>query len=316
MCAMMNVSQWHLRHDVVTRKRLEKYLEEFSTIDRSSYYALPEESDESPALQWHRTGGRLSWNSPRQGPHSENNTARAHIHEPANPCKAPTIILLHALMSANDFGYRRIAARFNARGWKVLFPHLPYHYSRRPRGYANGSLAITADLVRNAETLRQSVIELRQLIAWSRRHGSNRVALLGTSYGAWVGALTLPLEQTDFSILLQPIVDVGHATFASPASRMMASLLKKNGVHREILERHFHLISPLHLCPLTPAERITVIGGTQDQLSPPDSLRNLCAAWGGARYREVAQGHFGYRIMHAALEESELFLDKEAPFSR
>jgi pimeloyl-ACP methyl ester carboxylesterase len=211
-------------------------------------------------------------------------------------------------MSANDFGYRRIAARFNQKGWNVLFPHLPHHYSRTPRDYANGALAISSDLIRNAETIRQAVIELRQLIGWARRRGSRRIALLGTSYGAWIAALTLSLEETDFTILLQPVADVGHATFGSPASRTMASLLRKNGIHREAIDRHAHLSSPDRLTPLTQPERIVVIGGKHDRLSPPDSLRALCSAWGGARYLEVDQGHFGYRAMNLALRETERFL--------
>ena len=316
MCAMMNAIQWHLRRGAVTREQLERYLDDCSKLDRSSYYALPCESGESTDSKWHRQSNQLTWKSPRQGPHPENNTAQAVIYETDKIRDAPSLILLHSLMSASAIGYRRIAERFNARGWRVIFPHLPYHYSRRPRGHANGSLTITSNLIGNAESLRQSVVELRQLIGWSRRNGSERVAILGTSYGAWVGAITLSLEQTDFSILLQPVTDVGHATFASPASTVMASLLRKNGILREHLDRHAHLSSPLHARPLTAPDRITIIAGTYDRLSPPDTLKTLCKNWGGARYREVAQGHFGYLAMGAALEESELFLDKMSPSDR
>jgi len=301
---MMNISQWRLRSHAVTRERLEEYLSECSGHDPASYYSLPEED----LTVWRRDGNRLSWNSPIATPYPENNTARSLLFDIGEPAGAPTIILLHALMSANDFGYRRIAARFNHCGWNVLFPHLPHHYSRTPRRHANGSLAITSDLVRNAETLRQAVIELRQLIGWARRRGSRRIALLGTSYGAWVTALTLSLEQIDFAILLQPVADVGHATFGSPASRTMASLLGKKGIHRDSIDRHAHLSSPLHTGTATRPDRITVIGGKHDRLSPPASLQKLCAAWGRARYLEVDQGHFGYGAMRCALAEAERYL--------
>lgn len=308
MCTMMNGAQWRLRAHAVSRERLEAYLSECEGRDHLDYYALPEEGRTSPATLWKRENDHISWSSPVQGEHAASNTARARLFEAEPTGKGPTLILLHALMSANDFGYRRIAARFNKKGWNVLFPHLPHHYSRKPRGYANGSLTITSDLVRNAETLRQSVIELRQLIRWARRRGSRRVAVLATSYGAWVAAITLSLEETDFSILLQPVADVGHATFGSPASRMMASLLKKNGIHRDSIDRHAHLSSPVHLRPLTPPERLTVIGGKHDRLSTPESLKALCHAWGGVRYIEVNQGHFGYGAMQCALTEADRYL--------
>lgn len=309
MCAMMNTAQWRLRHHAVTRERLESYLDECSRLDRADYYALPEREKTT----WRRDGNRLSWNSPLPGVYQENNIATADLYEAPHredSQGSPTIILLHALMSANDFGYRKIAARFNKRGWNVLFPHLPYHYSRRPKGYANGALTITSDIVRNAEALRQSVIELRQLIGWARQRGSRRIALLATSYGGWVAALTLSLEMTDFTILLQPVADVPHATFGSPASRMMAGLLKRNDILPDSIERHAHLSSPLHLMPLTPPDRITIIGGSYDRLSPSQSLKTLSDRWGGASYLEVRQGHFGYHAMKCALEASDRYLHK------
>ena len=304
ICAMMNLYQWRLRDHAVTHERLEEYLSSCAEHEPRSYYSLPEHD----STVWRHDGNILSWNSPLKTTYPENNTARSHLFDIKEPAGAPTIILLHALMSANDFGYRRIAARFNRRGWNVLFPHLPHHYSRTPKGLANGSLAITSDLVRNAETLRQAVIELRQLIDWARRRGSHRIALLGTSYGAWVTALTLSLETTDFAILLQPVANVGHATFGSPASRTMASLLRKNGIQSDAIDRHAHLSSPLYTGTVTRSDRITVIGGKHDRLSPPESLKKLCAVWGGARYLEVDQGHFGYDAMRCALAEADRYL--------
>lgn len=311
MCALMNAAQWRLRRHTVTKPELDAYLDACAHFTREHYFALPTAGQ----TRWHLKGNRLSWNSSIPGIYPENNIACADHFETldrSNSKEAPTMILLHALMSANDFGYRRIAAHFNKQGWNVLFPHLPYHYSRRPKGYANGALTITTNIIRNAETLRQSVIELRQLMTWARARGSQRIALLGTSYGGWVSALTLGLEMTDFTLLIQPIADVPHATFKSPSSTMMAGLLKANGIDEESISRHAHLTSPLHLTPLTSAERITVIGGTYDHISPSESLRSLSSRWGGTSYREVRQGHFGYAAMKRALAEAEHYLNSPA----
>lgn len=308
MCAMMNFSQWNLRKHAVTRERLEEYLSDCSRHDVESFYATPEENRSLQQPEWRRHQDLLSWNSPLRGSHAENNTARARIYEAEIPSDA-TLILVHALMSANDRGYRKIASRFNSLGWNVLFPHLPYHYSRTPKGYANGALAITSDLVRNAETLRQSVIELRQLADWSRQHGSRRIALLGTSYGAWASALTLGLEEIDFAILLQPVADVRHSTFHSPASRMMSILLQNNSIHPELIDRHAHLSSPFGIRPKTNGQRIVVIGGSYDRVSPSSSLKRLSSIW-SALFREVPQGHFGYSAMRVALQEADSLIKK------
>jgi pimeloyl-ACP methyl ester carboxylesterase len=312
VCAMMNTVQWRLRHHAITSERLEEYLLECQDQDHQTYYSTPDENRTLNPPEWRREGHRLFWKTARKSDYPENNTVCAHLFETTHfnsPDDAPTIILVHALMSANDSGYQQIASRFNKEGWNVLFPHLPYHYSRRPRGYANGALTITSDLIRNAETLRQSVIELRQLIAWSRQQGSRRIALLATSYGAWVTSLVLSLEKTDFTILIQPVVDVKHATFESPASRMMARSLKRNNIYPEAIDRHAHLSSPSRLIPLTPLDRITIIGGKYDRLSSTASLKKLCQSWGGAKYLEVDQGHFGYAAMRSALQESEQYMN-------
>ena len=99
---------------------------------------------------------------------AENQTARARIFLSDQGFRAPTVIFLHALMSAHDVGYCRIAAHLNRRGWNAALMHLPYHYSRVPRGHFNGALALTSNLPQNAETLRQAVTEVRQLMEYLR----------------------------------------------------------------------------------------------------------------------------------------------------
>jgi hypothetical protein len=109
-------------------------------------------------------------------------------------------------------------------GWNVCFVHLPYHYSRVPRGYWNGELAITSDLIRNAEALRQGVSELRQLMQALREHGCREFAVLATSYGAWIGAL-LATTESDFRFvaLMAPIVNLDHAIWAISAAGLFAA---------------------------------------------------------------------------------------------
>src|SRR6266446_4160718 len=152
---------------------------------------------------------------------------------------------LHALMSASHIGYRRWAARFNELGWNACFVHLPYHYSRVPRGHWNGELAITADLIRNAEGLRQGVIEVRQLIGALRERGCNEFGVLGTSYGGWIGALLAMVERDlRFVALMAPIVNVEHAIWQNPGTAFMRRELRRAKIAPELVARHFHLSSP------------------------------------------------------------------------
>lgn len=291
MCNMMHAIQWRRRAEASTRAELEAYIDTCAPMDRGEFFHMP------PAARPSIREGWIAWDSPRPTGHPENDRVRVRFHAAAKR-DAPTVLLLHALMSASDIGYTRLAARFNAMGWHVAFPHLPYHYSRKPRGLFNGELAITANLVRNAEGLRQAVVELRQLMALLRANGSREFGLIGTSYGGWTGALLSFLEP-DFRFigLVQPIVNTEKAVWESPGSAVMRRELRARGHARGNTARLEHLGSPLHGRPLCDPSRIVITAGAHDRISPPEDLERLALAWRGSRLLVVPQGHFGYRAL-------------------
>lgn len=294
MCAMMNALQWR-RGLRCTRREMEDYLEACGALTREEFYAPAP----PPVVQ--ESGGWLTWDSPVASGFPENDRVRVRCFPGPQGPGAPTVVLLHALMSANDFGYRKLARWFNDRGWNAVFPHLPFHYSRTPRGYLNGELAITAHLIRNAETLRQGVRELRQLLALLRARGCREFGLIGTSLGGWKGALLSFLEgDFRFLSLIQPIVDVEHAIWGSPGSRTMRRILQAEDIGRHLSERHGFLSSPLQGSPLCGAGRVILTSGLYDTVSPPEALRELHRRWTGSTLIEVPQGHFG----HTALRET------------
>jgi pimeloyl-ACP methyl ester carboxylesterase len=204
------------------------------------------------------------------------------------------VIMLHALMSATHIGYRRWAARFNEFGWNACFVHLPYHYSRVPRGYWNGELAITADLIRNAEGLRQAVIEVRQLIGTLREQGCSEFGVLGTSYGGWVGALLAMVERDlQFVALMCPIVNVEHAIWQNPGTAFM-----RRNYARES-HRWWRGISSQLALHNEPAcdPRVLFVSGDFDLIARPADIDAIKQKWRGSELLRVPQGHFGYRVM-------------------
>lgn len=288
-CALLNLAQWRHRHQAVSRAELESYLDSCAPLSRGEFYNAPElvPLSSSPL--------HVSWPTPHPSGYEENDRAYAWLH----PCRlgwsAPTVLILHALMSVNDTGYRRLATTFNNLGWNAAFLHLPFHYERRPRGYLNGELAVTAQLVRNGQGLRQGVSELRQLMQWLRQNGCREFGIYGTSYGAWTGALLSSVEQDiSFIALLQPIADVEHAIWESPAGATIRCLLEPRGIDSTMTRRHAHLSSPLHGKPSTPSDRIVLAIGSWDRIAPPDRVEALAEVWNGARLITSPQGHFGY----------------------
>ena len=301
MCASINLLQ--SRHHLHARSRgeMEHYVTACEKLTAENFYAVPNDA-EIAAPVGERPGVTITWPSPINTNFPANNTARADFFPCARGWEAPTVLMLHALMSASHIGYRRYAARFNELGWNACFVHLPYHYSRVPRGYWNGELAVTADLIRNAEGLRQGVIELRQLMAILRERGCQQFGVLGTSYGGWIGALLATVERDfRFVALMAPIVNVEHAIWESPAARFMRRELRRANIDSSLVARHFHLSSPMHNQPLCDPARVLFVAGEFDLIARPNDVEEVHGKWCGSELLRVPQGHFGYRMLRETI---------------
>jgi 1-acyl-sn-glycerol-3-phosphate acyltransferase len=308
LCASINFLHRRHRLNGRSREEMERYVITCEQLSPEEYYAVSKiiarngELESKPVLKDRRDSdmATLSWHSPIETAFVANNVARAEFFRSSgqNWEKAPTVFLLHALMSSSPTGYHRWAKSFNQLGWNACFVHLPYHFSRIPTGYWNGELAITPDLIRNAEGLRQGVMELRQLMELLRAHGCREFGVLATSYGGWIGAL-LTLVESDFRFvaLMSPIVNVEHAIWKSPAARRVRRELLQANIEPALVARHFHLSSPLHAWPACDPARILFVTGEFDSIAPPEEIEAIQQAWRGSELFRVRQGHFGYRMM-------------------
>jgi 1-acyl-sn-glycerol-3-phosphate acyltransferase len=312
LCASIN---WlHRRHPLNghSRPEMERYLTTCERLSPHEYYVPPQAnggngaSESRPAVNriYDSRTATLSWRSPIETEFPANNTAHVDFfrRDARTWTKAPTVFLLHALMSSSPNGYHRWAERFNELGWNACFVHLPYHFSRVPTGYWNGELAITPDLIRNAEALRQGVIELRQIMQSLRGQGCHDFGVLATSYGGWIGAL-LTLVESDFRFvaLMSPIVNVEHAIWHSPAARRIRRELVQANIERALIARHFHLSSPLHGRPVCDPTRILFVTGEFDSIAPPEEIEAIHQTWRGSELLRVRQGHFGHRMMRETI---------------
>jgi 1-acyl-sn-glycerol-3-phosphate acyltransferase len=308
LCASIN---WlHRRHPLNghSRQDMERYLTACERLSPQEYYIIPQAngsddaSDSKPTLNGMCNShmATVSWRSPIETAFAANNTARVDFLRTDTRTwnGAPTVFLLHSLMSSSPTGYYRWAEKFNELGWNACFVHLPYHFSRVPTGYWNGELAVTPDLVRNAEGLRQGVIELRQIMESLREHGCREFGVLATSYGGWIGAL-LTLVESDFRFvaLMSPIVNLEQAIWDSPAARRIRRELVQANIERALVARHFHLSSPLHGYPVCDPKRILFVTGEFDSIAPSAEIEAIHQTWRGSELLRVRQGHFGYRMM-------------------
>jgi 1-acyl-sn-glycerol-3-phosphate acyltransferase len=296
LCASINFLHTRHRLNGQSGAQIERYVEECERVTAQQYYASPSDDHLAEALE--KGHATIAWRSPIETQFPANNIAHADFFPSEHGRSAPTVFILHALMSASPIGYRRCAEHFNELGWNACFMHLPYHYSRVPRGYWNGELAITCDLIRNAEGLRQGVVELRQLMSALRECGSGEFGVLATSYGGWIGALLAMVERDlRFVALMAPIVNIEHAIWESPAARSIRRELRRANIAPSLVARHFHLSSPMHNVPLSDPERVLLVAGEFDAIAPLEHIETLQQKWQGSELLRVCQGHFGYRML-------------------
>jgi len=296
LCASINFLHTRHRLNGHSRDEMERYVGECERLNAQEYYASPHDNNLVEALKKGRA--TIEWRSPVETQFAVNNIARAEFFPSESGRRAPTVLILHALMSTSPVGYRRCAEHFNELGWNACFLQLPYHYSRVPRGYWNGELAITCDLIRNAEGLRQGVTELRQMMSALRERGSGEFGVLATSYGGWIGALLAMVERDlRFAALMAPIVNIEHAIWESPAARSIRRELRDANIEPSLVARHFHLSSPIHNVPLCDSARVLFVAGEFDSIAPLEQLETIQQKWRGSELLHVRQGHFGYRML-------------------
>jgi pimeloyl-ACP methyl ester carboxylesterase len=105
----------------------------------------------------------------------------------------------------------------------------------------------------------------------------------------------------DFVALVQPIVDVEHVIWESPAASAIRRIIRAKGIAPGNSRPHAHLSSPLH-APVPNAKHRLIVAGEFDTVTPPDRLAQMAKNWPGTDFIRVRQGHFGYRALAAAKE--------------
>ncbi len=283
----------HLEKDF--RQRFLDYIERWRAASVDDYYGIP--SDWSP--QWKLIEEkRLTLPSPLKSGFSENDVAHYDLYPCAEGWKGRTMLIAHGLMSVSDRGYRQWARKLNACGWNAVFIHLPYHYARRPRGFWTGELAVTADLIRNVEGMRQCVVELRALCRWLKNKGCQEIGGWGTSYGGWILSVLAAVEkEINRLILVEPMINVESATWSSPASRVIQWRLKQVEIEVEDAKPHFRLCCPRYMSLKCAPKHVLLISGEYDEVTPASEIKDLHTIWSGSHYFSFPQGHVGYTLM-------------------
>jgi pimeloyl-ACP methyl ester carboxylesterase len=203
-----------------------------------------------------------------------------------------TVVLLHGFtMGSPAFDARvMMAGRWFERGLDVALVTLPHHGRRASaRCRYSGELFASWHVGQLNEAVRQSVHDVSMVVDWLLQSGGGPVGLLGVSLGGYVGALLAALrDDLAFAIPVVPaacLADLPLRLFARSGARGSAPFTF------EELDRAYRVHSPLTYPLRLPRERVLVIGGRGDGVTPVWQARLLWRHWGEPSATWFSGGH-------------------------
>jgi hypothetical protein len=113
-------------------------------------------------------------------PYAENNLANARWF-PA--CGRRAIVLLPH-WNSDAISYVGLCRVFNLLGIAVLRLSMPYHDIRMPAEISRADYAVSANVGRTLDAVRQGVVDIRCCLDWLEQQGYSKLGIVGTSLGS------------------------------------------------------------------------------------------------------------------------------------
>ncbi|MDJ0865713.1 MAG: alpha/beta hydrolase family protein [Myxococcota bacterium] len=211
-------------------------------------------------------------------------TVYARRIRPAGARGRPRLLYLHGYMQPEtlleEFGLLVTMAR--ALDMEVVQLQPPYHGRRKPRSSRfDGELYWTADLVRSVESLRQTLLDARALLAWMREESPTPVGVAGLSLG---GALTASLTCLEphfaFSAPFIAHMDLGALVADAPVLATMRGDLARFGWTPADFAAFTDRMGWTSLAPVLPASRIHLFASDDDRFFRPELVAQMWKRWG------------------------------------
>ena len=122
----------------------------------------------------------LRFTSPVITPYPENNQVNARWF----PARGRRAVVLLPHWNADAIAYNSLCRMLNWMGIAVLRLTMPYHDIRRPAEIDRADYAVSANIGRTLDSVRQGVIDVRCCLDWLESQGYNRLGIVGTSLGS------------------------------------------------------------------------------------------------------------------------------------
>lgn len=245
---------------------------------------------------------------------------------PAGASDRPRLLYIHGYMQPETVieELALLATMAATLRMEVVQLQPPYHGRRTPRSSRfGGELFWTADLVRSIESLRQTVLDARTLLAWMRAESPQPVGIAGLSLGGALAAtLTCVEPRFAFSAPMIAHMDLGRLVADAPVPGAMREDLARFGWMPRDFAAFSERIGWNDLAPVVPRERILLLAAKDDRFFDARVVRAMWRRWGRPRIRWYPGSHMTFlqhlpdAIVRLRAFVEELGLEAERPSRR
>ena len=122
----------------------------------------------------------LRFTSPVVTPYPENNLANARWF----PTRGRRAVVLLPHWNSDAIAYVGLCRVLNLMGIAVLRLSMPYHDIRMPAEIKRADYAVSANIGRTIDSVRQGVVDIRCCLDWLEDQGYSQLGIVGTSLGS------------------------------------------------------------------------------------------------------------------------------------
>jgi dienelactone hydrolase len=122
----------------------------------------------------------LRFTAPVKTPYPENNLVNARWF----PARGRRAVVLLPHWNADAIAYVSLCKVLNLMGIAVLRLTMPYHDIRMPAEIGRADYAVSANIGRTLDAVRQGVVDVRCCLDWLEQQGYSRLGIVGTSLGS------------------------------------------------------------------------------------------------------------------------------------
>ena len=235
----------------------------------------------------------VTFPSPVETPHPNNNTVHCEFYRPKRAGKAPAVVVLHIL--GGDFPLARLFCNSIAhRGAGALLVKMPYYGPRRPQGVSRRM--ISRDPRETVESMTQAILDIRRAAAWLAARDdvdAEQIGVFGISLGGITGGLAATAEPRFNNVCLMLAGgDIGQIAWESPAVAETRQAWESAGGTREEFFELLGSIDPARYGENVHGRRILMLNATEDEVIPRACTDALWRSFGEPEIQWYEGGHY------------------------